>query len=297
MSHHRAHSTLATDPGEAKLVCRTFLDGGAADPGAICVKVYRFGEGYVEATAYRKPKPATRSGQKGASQDEPPNEENAQRADRRARRSVRLAVMARSLTHLLTLTTRKCITDPGVFWEMWKAFVRQVHQQIPTWQYVAISERQKREAIHIHAAVAGYQDVKLLRKLWLGVLEDKGIRGGGSVHVRAPKNNRRPKMAQYLTKYMAKDFENGARDFGRHRYRASQCKAVEPIVLTASSWRVFRGALEDVFEEFGVAVAGSVYIDSVDAMWACSWDRSGKPVSLPPDPIQRRASHDVYTRP
>jgi hypothetical protein len=266
----------ATDTGGAKLVCRTFLDGGSAVPGAICVKLYQYGDGYVEATAYHRPAPhSANSPEPKEPPDERRSEENARRASNRAKSKVRRLVMARNLTHMLTLTTRTCITDPVMFWGLWERFVRLVRDQISGWQYVAVPEPQKRKAIHIHAAVKGYQQVRLLRQLWHQVLQERGITGGGSVNVRPPKNARRPKMARYLTKYITKAFDDGIRDFGGHRYRASQGENPEPTTLTASSWRTLRDALEEVFEEFGVSLAGSVDLDCAEAIWGCSWDRDG----------------------
>jgi hypothetical protein len=72
-------------------------------------------------------------------------------------------------------------------------------------------ERQARGAIHFHAGVCGYQDVKYLRTAWRRAAGEYG----GNINVAADKRRwggeghvwRRGKLAGYLAKYLSKAFE------------------------------------------------------------------------------------------
>ncbi|WP_246179312.1 rolling circle replication-associated protein [Pandoraea aquatica] len=70
-------------------------------------------------------------------------------------------------------------------------------------QYVAVSERQKRGAWHLHVAVKGRQNYRLLRTRQSVVGADNG-----NVDVRNPFRQKglRHKLAAYLGKYLTKDF-------------------------------------------------------------------------------------------
>lgn len=153
-----------------------------------------------------------------------------------------------------------------------------VREHLGDWQYVVVPEPQKRGAVHVHAAVRGFQDVRLLRRLWHRALKDNGIEGGGSVHVRAPNGDRRPKIARYLSKYIGKGFDVDCRTFGTHRYRASEGVDAAPTRRFIGAWRDLRVALEEVFMEAGLGIGGAVELEDVGAVWGCSWDRDGDPV-------------------
>ena len=48
--------------------------------------------------------------------------------------------------------------------------------------HIVVEERQNRGAIHFHVAVVGFQDVKLIRRIWLPIVGEGNIdvqyRGG-----------------------------------------------------------------------------------------------------------------------
>ncbi|MBC7953234.1 MAG: hypothetical protein H7Z12_15610 [Rhodospirillaceae bacterium] len=270
---------LATRDDVSKLVCRTFLDGDDKRQPQTGVTVYDYGDGLIEAVACRRFETSKPSNQS------PPDipdllrqQDNERRATARARTTVRRLVMFGNLTHLLTLTTRACIPDPERFWSLWERYVRLIREHLPNWQYVTVPEPQTRGAVHLHAAVRGFQDVRLLRRLWLRVLHEQGIEGGGSVNVCPPRNARRPKIARYLSKYIGKAFGGTLRTDRAHRYRGSTGLKATPTRHIIGAWRHLRDALETVFSEAGAGVGGMVELDNVGAVWGCSWDRDGDTV-------------------
>ena len=287
--------SFAEGEGHPKLDSRTFPDGARnrATSGEVVVNFYDHGGGLVEGVAFIA-RPARKGGKRCARPvaDAKRRDENEVRAANRAKAKVRRLVLASGLTHLLTLTTRKIITDPLVMWDLWSRFTRLVRPVIPVWDYVAVAEFQKRGALHLHAAVKGYQDVGLLRRKWLRVLADANL-GDGAANVRPPKGRSRVKVAQYLAKYIAGAVEAGVRDFGGHRYRASRGLSCQPQRIGCGTWRDLRTALEDVFGSVGAAIWAAVKIEGVGAIWACSWDRQGRPSIPPTSRDARSASRDV----
>lgn len=135
-----------------------------------------------------------------------------------------------------------------------------------------------RGAVHVHAAVKGFQNVRLLRRLWHRVLDENNVQGGGSVNVRAPNGGKLPKIARYLSKYIGKGFGGTIRAFGKHRYRASDGLSAEPTSRRLSAWPDLRAVLETVLMEAGLALGGAVELEDVGAVWGCSWDHDGDPV-------------------
>ena len=83
---------------------------------------------------------------------------------------------------------------------------------------MAVLECQQRGAIHPHLAVAGFQDVRFLRRCWYKIVGQ----GQGQVNVKGPRPGSSPvKLARYLSKYLGKDFATLPREFGEHRYFCS----------------------------------------------------------------------------
>ncbi|MFP3354636.1 hypothetical protein R0K04_25115, partial [Pseudoalteromonas sp. SIMBA_153] len=54
--------------------------------------------------------------------------------------------------------------------------------RVADFHYVAVLERQERGAWHVHIAVKGRQNYRVLRRIWLSVV---GV-GNGNIHVRNP---------------------------------------------------------------------------------------------------------------
>ena len=139
--------------------------------------------------------------------------------------------MAVKADHLLSCTYRENEIDLHKAWDDWRKFVRKVKETIGEFRYVVVAERQKRGAIHFHAAVVGFQDVRMLRSVWRSVVVD-----GRNIDVQATRTDKgyqwkRHKLARYLSKYMSKEFDEDGLS-GRHRYRCSQGILIPSVTST-----------------------------------------------------------------
>lgn len=196
-------------------------------------------------------------------------EANADRSVRRARSRLRQLILAAQLDHLLTLTYRENVTDYTQAGDDLKRFIRAVRTYLPDFVYVAVPEKQKRGAWHWHIALAGRQDVKLLRKLWRHVV------GEGNIDVQKPRTgaNRRLALVRYLGKYLAKGFAEGHRELNRHRFRASLGITVPGELVEVPEH--LRGEVSAYVIGQLQERSGSVGFAWVDpqkmAGWACSW--------------------------
>lgn len=138
--------------------------------------------------------------------------ENRARAARRARQTVLHRIKTIKADRLLTLTYRENMQDRERLHRDWQAFVRRL-RKVQGFEYVAVVERQKRGAFHIHVAIRGRQNYRLLRSVWRSVVGADN----GNIDVRNPFRERalRHKLGAYLAKYVGKSFadqdEAGAR--------------------------------------------------------------------------------------
>ncbi|MGQ3091567.1 MAG: rolling circle replication-associated protein [Methylophilus sp.] len=191
---------------------------------------------YGEMTSYTK----TLTDEERAAKDA----ENLSRAVRRAKQAVYFSVMQISADHLLTLTTRENIQDREKFFTVFTKFIRLVRTKILVdgrlvstprrpFHYVAVPELQDRGAYHMHCAVAGFQDVKLLRACWYvalgGSVGDSSDTALGAINVRYKQRRlggqsetfKTFQLVGYLTKYIDKDFA-ADKALRLHRYRKSK---------------------------------------------------------------------------
>lgn len=141
--------------------------------------------------------------------------ENRDRAARRARAECVARLKAIKADRMITLTYRENMQDRGRLARDWKEFVRRI-RRVMGFEYVATHERQKRGAWHMHVAVRGRQNYRLVRSIWQSVV------GEGSVHVRNPWREKklRHKLAAYMGKYIAKNAEQG--ELGERRLWCSK---------------------------------------------------------------------------
>jgi hypothetical protein len=119
---------------------------------------------------------------------------------------------------MLTLTYRENMMDRAKAMRDLQEFERRVRRCYPHWRCVATWEAQKRGSLHCHMGIAGFYDVKVLRRLWRRTV------GEGNVDIAFKPNGRGnaySKIANYITKYIGKDMENN-RVFGQHRYHRSR---------------------------------------------------------------------------
>ena len=130
--------------------------------------------------------------------------ENRERAARRARSECAARLKAIGADRMITLTYRENMQDRSRLGRDWQKFVRRI-RRVMGFAYVATHERQKRGAWHMHVAVRGRQNYRLVRSIW------KSVVGEGSVNVRNPWKEKklRHKLAAYMGKYIAKNAEQG----------------------------------------------------------------------------------------
>lgn len=161
---------------------------------------------------------------------------NRERSARRARTQVRRLVKAKNLDTMLTLTYRENMVDRSRMARDFDVFMKRVRRVIPGFEYVCVFEPQKRGAWHAHIAVQRVQShymhkgvlVKsydLLRACWRGVV------GEGNIDVSRAKHKRQRnvgRLAGYLSKYLAKTFDEGGEG---DSYRASGKALPKPVVM------------------------------------------------------------------
>lgn len=297
---HEATAPAAPTPGRAggrgaapasfRLDERTSSDGPSRPPHATADDGYRsplrtrvrlrtYPGGDCEATITRRP--CTTSRHKGIYRGEPAGgavERPAHRvvgdfarAATRARSTVRRSIQAGELDHMLTLTYRENRTDARQCHADLTRFLRLVRDAMPDeYKYVAVFERQKRGAGHWHLAVAGWQQVRLLRELWRRVV------GDGNIDVRSWAGRGRSgecsaKLAGYLSKYITKEIDERAES--AHRYRRSHNIVVEEWVEEFEDPDLGRVA-NAVFARFPGGKPQFILSSEAGSecfIWACSW--------------------------
>jgi hypothetical protein len=161
---------------------------------------------------------------------------NKKRACRLARQRVRLLAKCIGADHMVTLTYREVVQDMDKLKKDFENFVRAVHVKHPEWVYVATFEKQRVDSpdwsYHMHLAVKGKQDIKYLLRSWLRSIGQPldeindwlirgvklGERSKGAVNVTKPNKRwsaasntsatwQANKLAAYMTKYIAKEFD------------------------------------------------------------------------------------------
>lgn len=230
-----------------------------------------YGDGLVEATVTVNTRTKPNTDLVGDPPKKTPEqeEENKARAYRRAKTTVRQSIMAAKLDHLLTLTYRENQTDHALAWQHFGRFMRLVRKHHPKgYPFVAVLERQKRGAMHVHAAVQGRQNVKLLRRLWHlaigttdGNIDVKYFRGKLST------------LSRYLSKYITKDLDVEHKD-GQHRYKRSRGIEVPALIVMLPYNVAIEAEIMDLFRSCSATVEYKVdHLEDEGPkwLWACSW--------------------------
>lgn len=224
-------------------------------------RLWDYGGGLAEAVTYFRP-----SGRRSCAslRGQGDREASARRAGARARTAVRRRVLARRYDHLVTLTERANVQDLDELWRMWGQFKRMLERQTKQkLDYVAVPERQRRGAWHLHVAVRGFVNVPLWRALWWRVC---GGRGQGNVDAQYRRALSRVFIARYLSKYLTKAYEEAGL-LNRKRYATPHDGGV-PYEEAPAFDRY--GAIRAVLERAGRVVA-VLADDAVPVVWACSW--------------------------
>ena len=217
-----SHPHTAAAPAAApKLVSKTYLHQPPSEPTSHvegsnwAATVHDFGKQWVEISWGKS---ESRPGRR-VRQRRPLNpKRNQQRALSRAKGIIRKKCLTIGADHLVTLTYRENIQDRTRVLEDSEGFHRMLKRAGAAIQYVTVLEYQKRGAIHLHIAVKGFQDVRLLRRCWYRIVGN----GQGQVNVRGPRPGSSPvKLARYLSKYIGKDLDALPREAGEHRYFCS----------------------------------------------------------------------------
>lgn len=207
-------------------------------------KVRAFDDGSVEFSGYRRtvvqrlsdlrdlPRRA-RGAKAETDDDKEARATSVKSAAKRAKQNVRLRCKTARVTHMITLTTRECITDLDRFLKLWDAFRRTMacHSEF---HYIAVPEPQKRGAWHMHVAVSGRAALNLARRAWLKVV---GGRGKGYCHIRNPQGAHFGKqwkldaLASYIAKYIGKEIADAR--FNKKKYYTSRGINVPEAVVYA----------------------------------------------------------------
>jgi hypothetical protein len=173
------------------------------------VRGRNFGEGMVEMTVTRFDRymgaqrlslmPRAKRGESENTED------NLADAAKRAKQQVRLRCKAIGCDRMITLTYRENMQDKARLKRDFDALRRRL-SRLGNFHYVAVAEQQKRGAWHLHVAVRGRQNYRVLRSIWQSIV---GV-DNGNIDVRNPFREKglRHKLAGYLAKYIGKDFAN-----------------------------------------------------------------------------------------
>ncbi|VBI72161.1 rolling circle replication-associated protein [Burkholderia pseudomallei] len=223
-----------------------------------------FGDGQVEVTATRFDRymgalslNAIPKAKRGESEN---SESNLLDAAKRAKQQVRLRCKAIGADRMITLTYRENMQDKARLKRDFDALRRRL-AKLSTFQYVATPERQKRGAWHLHVAVKGRQNYRVLRSIWQSIV---GV-GNGQINVRNPFKEKglRHKLAAYLAKYITKDFAEHA--LNEKRYWTSRGVVVPDVMpidhITAND------PAEALKIAFKAALQAGATLDRCQAFW------------------------------
>lgn len=204
-------------PAQSSRLDRRTNCGGVSKPSGphwvLCVRDYSKVAGSVQL-GWSHVGARGKAGERGKGN----REENEKRALGRAKANMKRDLLEIGADRMLTLTYRENMTDREKAKKDLQEFERRVRRCYPGWRGVGTWEAQERGALHCHMGIAGFYDVKVLRRLWRRTV------GEGNIDIAFKPNGRGnafTKVANYITKYIAKDVENG-RTFGQHRYHRSR---------------------------------------------------------------------------
>ncbi len=209
-------------------------------------------------------------------------ERNNEVAARRARQELRKRSKSIQANHMVTLTTKKNITDLDEFHALFKQW-RRIMSKHAAFHYVAVPERQTRGAWHLHVAMHGRPARQLAIRAWMKVC---GGKGKGYCHIRPPKGAgkfgkpwRQHELAGYISKYIGKDV--GVSELNRKRYWSSR-GIVVPVRQTFGVWMGYpsmydalQPVLRDLERDFGTEDLVAYVSAKNGSFWLATGPRPG----------------------
>lgn len=263
--------------------------GCAAGDPTFVLKVQPFAKGGYEASVrgvdLEKIGNAMLNGGKRGKREAPDvvSIENQMKAAARSKRKMRHLVKNMMADHLVTFTKHEgpstktwgdrewaawecggkdaweaqhgAFMGPDDWAKVWDKFRRLLTRYLGEFPYVAILEEHQKGNFHLHVAWCGRVNVGLVRKMWLAALG--GGKGCGNIDAKKIKvpagGDRASRIARYISKYVAKHFEDAPR-YNKKRYWASRQTLEEArrYVLTADS---LDGAVEQMRQMLGLDFA------------------------------------------
>lgn len=193
----------------------------------------------------------------------------------RSRRMIRKRCKAIRADRLLTLSTRANETRVEVWAAWWDAFRRRLNR-MKDFHYVAVLERQQRGSWHIHVAVNGRQDWKLLRSIWISVIRKSGTDGAVNDSIGNKKKAwlfrrlggkgraMRHRIATYIAKYVGKEADDST--FNKKRYWTSKGIVLPELTTYAELGREY-GAVDAVAAAHECVLGNGGTCDGAQFFW------------------------------
>lgn len=246
-------------------------------------KVADFGNGHREVTIARKDPDLEKTLERAIERDvsvltprgDGDRESNIERAARRAKQKVRYLAKSMQVNALWTLTYRENVQDRDLVLKHLDAFRRRVVAVLGEWAYIAVLEKQKRGAWHIHLAThalparivkRGYRPVKswdVMRAIWRDVTRELGGNFDEAKRNSYGWNKAKRKsiagagaIASYIAGYVAKDMLES--QLNRKRYSAS--KGIAPPAIVSEQYGEdisMRTLIEFAYEWIGEKITRS----------------------------------------
>jgi hypothetical protein len=164
-------------------------------------------------------------------QEEERRQANLKRSARRAQSMCRKVIKSMAFDEMMTLTYRENQGDRALAKKHFKEWARRMKRALGGFAYCASFERQERGAMHVHIAThtlpqyGKFGGVKIKAwqlgtKIWRSVVgADNGMCFVGGRNKKGGKRTKKlslARMAQYVSKYIMKDYEDAPEESNRY---------------------------------------------------------------------------------